>query len=125
MSIKATILRNSLGNIIIQLKGHLDYASSRPLRENLEDVLLSYSNVKVTLDMAGVSFVGSSGISHFVNTLKSLYSIQNSPLILSNVEIDFKRVFELYGLTSSIVQIENFDLNPEGQISIKPSNLGA
>ncbi len=125
MSIKATILRNSLGNIIVQLKGHLDYASSRPLKETLEDVLHSYSNVQVTLDMAGVSFVGSSGISHYVNTLKSLHAISEKTLKLTNVEEDFKRIFELYGLTETFVSIDSFELEEKTKDSKRNQSLDA
>ncbi len=119
MSIKATILRDSVGNIIVQLKGYLDYASSRPLRETLEDVYLSYNNVEIKIDMSGVSFIGSSGISHYVNTMKSIYQTELKTIQLTNVDKDFKRVFELYGLSNNIVEIENFSLDDDWQSKVK------
>ena len=113
MTMKAQILRDSLGNIIVQMQGDLDYATSKPLRDKLQVIVDAHPESHVQIDMAGMSFVGSSGISHFVDTLKLLYIKREEKIELNNVDQDFKKVFELYGLTSAMVIINNFDLHTE------------
>ncbi len=110
MSMKATLLRDSLGNIIVQMEGGFDYASCEPLRKQLTEITTDHPEAKLQIDMSGVSFVGSSGINHFVDTLKLLHKSSQEPITLSNVDEDFKRVFELYGLTNAMVVINNFTL---------------
>ncbi|MCB9093740.1 MAG: STAS domain-containing protein [Halobacteriovoraceae bacterium] len=113
MSIHANILRDSLGNIVIQMKGDFNYENSDPLRSALQDIAESYPESKIKIDMSAMSFVGSSGISHFVETLKILHVKKSEPIHLSNVDQDFKRVFELYGLTNAMVLINNFKLETD------------
>jgi len=113
MSFSANITRDSVGNIIIRLSGHLEYQYSVQLQDNLEDIYISYPETDIRLDMSGINFVGSSGISHFVDTLKTLNLRLKKVIQLSNVHLDFKRVFLLYNLDESVVQISNFSLRTE------------
>jgi len=55
--------------------------------------------------------VGSSGICHFVETLKILKENQNRIISLDNVKLEFVKVFRLYGLDEAehLAEAFNFD----------------
>ena len=52
---------------VVELRGRLDFETAEPFRETCHDIL---SNSKVVFNLAELSFVGSSGIGAFVNTLR-------------------------------------------------------
>lgn len=111
MSMKAKFLRDSIGNILVQMEGDFDYATSRPLRSQLSEVVKKYPETKIQIDLSGMNFVGSSGISHFVETLKILKDNKSEKIRLSNVSNDFHKVFELYGLTRETVDFIDETMN--------------
>jgi anti-sigma B factor antagonist len=113
---KAKLLRDSQGNIVVQMQGDFDFATSAPLRKKLEDIIETHPKTKLQLDLSGMSFVGSSGISHFVETLKILANKKSEKIKLSNVSDDFSKVFKIYGLEAGVVDIglddnSTYDLN--------------
>ncbi|MBP9673456.1 MAG: anti-sigma factor antagonist [Bacteriovoracaceae bacterium] len=114
MSIRAHIITDIHGNIVVQMRGGLDYDTSIPLRKELKVLLNANPYSKVTVDMEMVEFVGSSGIGQFVDTICSINSENDSArLTLSNVKNEFLRVFKLYaqGNSQDIEKyIESFDM---------------
>ncbi len=95
MSMTALIHTNSTGNIIIQLKGSLDYEYSGNLQKEIESILKEHPTSKVTLDLFFLEFVGSSGIGTFVNTI-SYFNQGHNRVELCNVKPEFVKVFKLY-----------------------------
>lgn len=91
----ALIHTNSTGNIIIQLKGSLDYEYSGTLHKEIEEILAEHPASMVTLDLYFLEFVGSSGIGSFVNTVAKLNQ-KRVCVELSNVQPEFMKVFKLY-----------------------------
>jgi len=91
----ALIHTNSTGNIIIQLKGSLDFEYSETLHKEIEEILAEHPASKVTLDLYFLEFVGSSGIGSFVDTVARLNKTQIC-VELSNVKPEFMKVFKLY-----------------------------
>ncbi len=96
MSIEAQIQTDVYGNITLQMKGGLDYENSIPLREQLQDMAKENPAAKITLDMTGVDFVGSSGIGAFIETLRIVNRQDKDKVLLSNVKTEFLKVFKLY-----------------------------
>ena len=93
----ANILRDALGNITVQMQGDLEYEHSVPLRNQLRDLAQENPNAKITVDLGGVDFVGSSGICHFVETISLLNKENNKKQLgLSNVSGDFKKITEQF-----------------------------
>ena len=72
MSIKAKLHTDARGNIIVNMEGGLDYENTAPLRKELSELSQENPQSTITLDMNSVDFVGSSGIGHFVETIKAL-----------------------------------------------------
>lgn len=108
MSMKASIHRDSLGNITVHMEGGLDYENTAPLKKELEGLIVDNPNSQITIDMNALDFVGSSGISVFIDTLKALN--KNRDLVkLSNVKTEFIKVFKLYGIDALEALIWDFD----------------
>ena len=109
MTMKAQIRTDALGNITVHMEGGLDYNSTEPLRIELQELISRNPTCLVTLDMHGLEFVGSSGIGHFVETIKLLNNNKNR-VSLKNVKTEFARVFKLYNfdvLSAMVNELEN------------------
>jgi anti-sigma B factor antagonist len=112
---KANVLRDALGNITVQMSGDLDYENSMPLRRELHELSIDNPHSKITVDLGGVDFVGSSGICHFVETITILNKkkIENTKISLSNVSGDFKKVFKLYTIEEAEIIWDEFDMDSD------------
>ena len=108
MSIRASITTDANGDIIVAMHGGLDYDISGPLRLDLMDLVRTNPLALITLDMQGVDFVGSSGISNFVDTIKELNQ-KKKRVMLQNVKDEFIRVFKLYTFDATEYMIEQFE----------------
>lgn len=113
MSMKANILRDAMGNITVQMRGDLDYEHSAPLREELNELAGKNPNAKITVDLGGIDFVGSSGICHFVETVHLINKKKNdfNKMSLSNVSLEFKKIFKLYSIEEADLICEKFDFD--------------
>jgi anti-sigma B factor antagonist len=109
MSIKANLLRDSQGNITVQMQGDFDYENSIPLRQELTQLISDHPQALIRIDMSGIDFVGSAGIGIFAETLKLLYKQRQLGLSLSNVHQDFQRVFKLYGIDQEMFEFTNIE----------------
>lgn len=111
MTMKSNVLRDANGNIIIHMEGQIEYEYSIPFRDNLTQLATDNPNATITIDLAKVDFVGSSGICHFVETVKLINGNKANTLSLSNVKNEFIRVFKLYELDENEVFMEYFDMD--------------
>lgn len=111
MSMKANILRDANGNIIVHMQGDLNYDHSLPLRNELQHIANSNPNSNITIDLGAIDFVGSSGICHFVETVKYLKENRKAGVNLSNVKPEFLKIFRLYSLNEAdyVAELMNFD----------------
>jgi anti-sigma B factor antagonist len=96
MSISAEVYTDAKGNITVHVTGGLDYENGLPLRTELLSLNQKNPWAVITLDLGKLDFVGSSGIGHFVETIKILNHKNN--LKLANVKSEFLKVFKLYNL---------------------------
>lgn len=115
MSMKANILRDAMGNITVQMEGDLDYEHSNPLRSELIELAQDNPNAKITVDLGGIDFVGSSGICHFVETVQAINTEKQdfNRMSLSNVSQEFKKVFKLYNIDEKELIWDQFDLDSD------------
>lgn len=111
MSMKANILRDASGNIIVHMQGDLNYDHSLPLRNELQSIAKSNPNSTITIDLGAIDFVGSSGICQFVETVKDLKENRKAQVSLSNVKPEFLKIFRLYSLNEAdyVAELMNFD----------------
>jgi anti-sigma B factor antagonist len=83
---------------LVRVAGEVDLATSPRLRDALERTIAAGSSV-VRLDMTGVTFLDSSGISVLVDTQQRLHAA-SARLVLHGVGAQTKRVLEISGLGS-------------------------
>lgn len=89
------------GNVYrIQVEGYLDFESQEPLRKELKEVsdkLKSQTQPdSIIFDFENLQFVGSSGISRFISTLRSFS--EESPIRpkYCNVGSEFQRLMKAF-----------------------------
>ena len=111
MSMQAKIIRDAQGNIVIHMQGDLNYEHSLPLRQELQGLAVKHPNAKITIDLGAIDFVGSSGICHFVETLKLLKEKNQRIISLDNVKAEFVKVFKLYGLDEAQHLADQFNFD--------------
>ncbi len=111
MSMKANVLRDANGNIIVHMQGDLNYDLSAPLRTELQSIANNNPNSTITIDLGAIDFVGSSGICHFVETVKFLKENRKAMVNLSNVKPEFLKIFKLYSLNEAdyVAELMQFD----------------
>lgn len=111
MSMKANVLRDANGNIIVHMQGDLNYDHSEPLRNELQNIAAANPHSTITIDIGAIDFVGSSGICHFVETVKYLKENRKYAVSLSNVKPEFLKVFRLYSLNEAeyVAELMQFD----------------
>lgn len=93
MSLRASLVNK--GDVtVIALEGKLDFENQDILKENISTLMKQ--GRKVVVDMEGLNFVGSSGITHFI---RSLYEFQESGYLvprLCNVKSEFRKIIGAY-----------------------------
>lgn len=128
MSMKANILRDAMGNITVQMQGDLDYEHSMPLREQLNELSSKNPQARIIVDLGGIDFVGSSGICHFVETVQLINKTKNeyNRVGLSNVGLEFKKIFRLYSIDEAELIWDKFDLDNDetSDLSTRFGNRG-
>lgn len=115
MSVKANILRDAFGNITIQMEGDLAFEHSMPLRKQINSIVEDNPSTKVTVDMAGVDFVGSSGICHFMETITLINGAREEyeRIKVENLSSDFMKILRLFSKEEANLIAEFFDMNSD------------
>lgn len=118
MSMKANILRDALGNITVQMNGDLGYEHSIPFRDELKQLADENPHSKITIDLGGLDFVGSSGICHFVETVESMNKGTNKRIGLSNVSTEFKKIFRLFSFEEADIVWDELGIDDESSSNL-------
>lgn len=123
MSMKANVLRDANGNIIVHMQGDLNYDHSEPLRNELKSIAHANPNSKITIDIGGLDFVGSSGICHFVETVKFLKE-NKCDVNLSNVKPEFLKIFRLLSINEAdyVAELMDFDNDDTEKLNTRFGN---
>ena len=85
---KAFIRKNDKDIFIIDLKGEVDFASAEPFYQTCMSKL---PRKNIVFNLKNLNFVGSDGLSSFMNTIKDLK--ERASLQFCCVGSEFKRVF--------------------------------
>ena len=86
--VEAFIRKNNNNILVIDLKGEVDFASAEPFYQTCMNIL---SEKNIIFNLKNLNFVGSDGLSSFVNTMKDLKA--KSSLQFCCVGSEFRRVF--------------------------------
>ena len=82
------------GVMVIHLRGHLSYEWAGVFRSNCLKQLAQLQYEKVVFNLSQLSFVGSSGISEFLETITELSSNRTPQIKFSGVANEFQRIFQ-------------------------------
>lgn len=85
--------------IVVTIDGRLDFETAVPLRENLNALMRKThtdSVSKIVFNFEKLEFVGSSGISSFVQALKEFNANAPTKPRYCNVKSEFRRVFKAF-----------------------------
>jgi anti-anti-sigma factor len=80
---------------IIEIKGYLDYESAYPLKDSIHEIYKQNANSKLIFDLKGLEFVGSTGVSSFVKTLKVFNKMRQKPCYYG-VKSEFLTLFKAF-----------------------------
>ncbi len=124
MTMKANILRDADGNIIVHMQGDLNYDHTLPLRNELQSIANANPNSTITIDLGAVDFVGSSGICQFVETVKTIKETRRAQVSLSNVKPEFLKIFRLLSLNEAdyVAELMNFDTDETDTLNTRFGN---
>ena len=85
---------------IIQIEGKIDYETQDPFREDLRRIAKSSKTdtaaTKIIFDFQGLEFVGSSGISNLIHTLKEFNKIAHVRPRYCNVRSEFQKIIKAF-----------------------------
>jgi anti-anti-sigma factor len=85
---------------IVSMEGHLDFETAEPLRKDLNRLVRTNRTdsvpKKIIFDLENLEFVGSSGISSFVQTLKEFSVRTETKPRYCNVKSEFRRVMKAF-----------------------------
>ncbi len=97
MSMK-TLVKQIGDTVVVSMDGNLDFEIQEPLRENLNRILdqskTDTAPKKIIMNFENLEFVGSSGISSFVQTLKDFNAAAPLKPRYCNVKSEFKRIMQ-------------------------------
>lgn len=84
--------------LTIRLEGQLNYSFAIPLRKSLIEATMNSNLDRIYLDLEKVEFIGSSGILHFVETIKTIFTIAPNKLCIKKIQPEFLQIFKIYNL---------------------------
>ena len=113
MKLKEMMLRDAYGNITIHVEGDLNFSHGQKMQESIAEILAENPYVELNFDLTKAELVGSTGVSHFVDTIKFFQEEHSDRTIkLANVSPYFKRLFKVYDLDENNLYLD-FSLNDE------------
>ena len=92
--------------LVVSMDGKLDFETQVPLREDLHKMLKQHLKTdsvpkNIIVNLENLDFVGSSGISSFVQTLKEFNHVAPSKPRYCNVKSEFRRVIKAFDETDN------------------------
>lgn len=86
------------GAVVVGVFGELDCATAAILEQRMEDLLEAQGNLTVVIDLSGMTFVDSSGLSVLVTAFRHLRD-RGGELLLRHPSASTRKVFEITGLS--------------------------
>ena len=86
--------------VIVSMNGKLDFDTHVPLRENLSRLITDQNEAapsqKIIFNLENLEFVGSSGISAFIQILKEFNTSSNTRPRYCHVRSEFRRMIKAF-----------------------------
>ncbi|MGK5084079.1 STAS domain-containing protein [Bdellovibrionota bacterium FG-1] len=98
-----TQIKKNGDTIVVSMDGKLDFETNVPLREELSKLIKPHKTdstpKKIIFNLENLEFVGSSGISSFVQTLKEFNAVAQEKPRYCHVKSEFRRVMKAFDET--------------------------
>jgi anti-anti-sigma factor len=95
-----TQIKKNGDTVVVSMDGRLDFETNVPLREELAKLIrpnrTDSTPKRIIFNLENLEFVGSSGISSFVQTMKEFNATAPSKPRYCNVKSEFKRVIKAF-----------------------------
>lgn len=95
-----TQIKKNEDSIVVIMDGHIDFETYVPLREDLSRLIsetkTELTPKKIIFDLEKLEFVGSSGISSFIQTLKEFNANSPTKPTYCNVKSEFRRIIKAF-----------------------------
>jgi len=108
-----TEIKRTGDTIVVNMDGRLDFDTYLPLRENLSKLARTENTdstpKKIIFNLENLEFVGSSGITSFVQTLKEFNTSAATRPRYCNVKSEFCRIIKAFDETDVFQIYENED----------------
>jgi anti-anti-sigma factor len=110
-------IMESFGEVtIVHLSGQIDYETADKFKDTC---LKNFKHKKIVFNLDQLNFVGSSGITPFLETMETLSQVNKEQMKFCKVSTEFRRIFEVGNL--KVVEIcENLE---QAQKSIMMSSV--
>jgi anti-anti-sigma factor len=105
-----------VGNtLVVSVDGKIDYETQEPFKENLKKIAARTNTdstpTKVIFDMENLEFVGSSGITQFIQTLKEFGNDTDQKARILHASSEFKKVMRAYDEEQTF-EFSDLDFSP-------------
>lgn len=80
---------------VIELSGYLDFETANPIANSIDEIYKNDKQARVVINMTGLQFVGSSGISSFVKNLRVFNKMKMKPSYFG-VRSEFMKIFKVF-----------------------------
>jgi anti-anti-sigma factor len=100
MSLKANITHE--GDVtIVELQGKLNFENQQDLRSSLADILLA--GRPVVVDMNDLDFIGSSGVTNFIQTIREVSQEVGATPRFCNVSREFRKIMHAFRINQEMI----------------------
>jgi len=86
--------------IYVNVEGLVDYETQAPFKENLDKILRKQKTDetprKIIFDFENLEFVGSSGITSLVQTLRDFNTLCDEKPVYQNLKSEFQKIFKAF-----------------------------
>lgn len=93
---------------VVELSGYLDFESARPIKDSIDVVYKANQNAQVVIDLRALEFVGSSGVSTFVKSMRVFNTLRMKPCYFG-VKNEFVRLFRAFAEEEPFEVMDNKD----------------
>ncbi len=90
-----SVIRNEGDVTVVELSGYLDFESSNPLKSSIGVIYNTNKDAQIIIDLNGLEFVGSSGVSTFVKVMKIFNRLKMKPFYYG-VKSEFIKLFRAF-----------------------------
>lgn len=108
MAIKTSVRKDG-DTVIVSVTGFLDFETSDSFRDNLLKIQNQAADSQVVFDLGDLQFVGSSGISAFIQTLRDFNGRAVTRPRYANVRSEFRRIITAFDETGTFEFCESLE----------------